>query len=75
MLITVVYYHTLLAMSNMTSIEDKKGIKLCFGITDTILLVKERHFNVFYIRFTSLKNIIFLNEVEFFRSRNLRKFC
>ena len=46
MLITVVYYHTLLGMSNMTSIEDKKGIKLCFGITDTLLMVKEKIFNV-----------------------------
>ena len=49
MLITVVYYHTLLGMSNMTSIEDKKGIKLCFGITDTLLMAKEKIFNVIYI--------------------------
>ena len=46
MLITLVYYHSLLAMSNMTSIEDRKGVKLCFGITDTLLLAKERNFNV-----------------------------
>ena len=46
MLYTLVYYHSLLAMSNMTSIEDKKGIKLCFGITDTLLMTKEYNFNV-----------------------------
>lgn len=51
MLVMVVYYHSLLAMSNATTIEDRKGFKLCFGITDTLLLAKERKFNVILFEF------------------------
>lgn len=58
MLVLLVYYHTLLAMSNATSIEDRKGVKLCFGILDTLLMGKERYFNVKWIKKISLNFLL-----------------
>lgn len=57
MLLSLVYYHSLMAMSNATSIEDRKGTKLCFGIFDTLLMAKDRSFNVIFMIFNFYKKV------------------